>query len=556
MKDIYENIDKILLDKEVLSKEKIETAKKEADKRGVTVYESLRDMGLVSEKKMAGLVAEELNLPLVELSDYIMDNDVIKSIPEKAAREYQVIPIFKIGDSLTVAMANPTDIEAIDEIKLRSGCDVIEPVVAVSEEINQAINTHYKATEKVNEVIESITRIEEPSERVEERDLIEMAEEAPIVKLVNLIIAEAVENGVSDIHIEPDEKILRVRYRIDGVLHEVNKTPKHLQSAVISRIKILAGMDIAKKRIPQDGRINLKIKNKELDLRISTFPTIHGENVVMRILDKSSVLKGLEKLGFSKEDLSKFNSLIRQPDGIILVTGPTGSGKTTTLYSALSAINSLEKNIITIEDPVEYRLPFIRQTQVNPKAGIDFANGLRSILRQDPDIIMVGEVRDKDTVEIAIQAALTGHLVFTTLHTNDAPGALTRLIDMGAEPFLISSSVTAILAQRLVRLICPKCKEKIKLSEKKLKDLGFKKSDSVYKGSGCKKCRNTGYIGRTGIFELLNIDDDIRELIVEKVTTTKIKKVTVGKGMNTLIADGLEKVKQGLTSLEEVLRVT
>jgi len=553
MEDIYKDIDKILLKKKILSEDEVKQAREKAKKGKTSIYKSLRQLDLISEEKMTSLIADELGYPLIKANDYIVNKEILKTVPEELARKYQLIPLFKLGDSLTVAMVNPKDIEAIDQVKLKSKCKIVEPVISSPTEINQAIDKYYKTTQEVEEVIKNIPQ--EKETEVEEEDLLEMAEEAPIIKLVDLIITRAVESGSSDIHIEPDEKVLRVRYRIDGVLHEVNTPPKRLQRAVISRIKVLAGMDIAKRHVPQDGRITIKIKDKEFDLRISTFPTVNGENVVMRILDKSSVLRGLENLGFSKKDLERFNKLIRQPNGIILVTGPTGSGKTTTLYSALSIINSLDKNIITIEDPVEYKLPLIRQTQVNRKAGINFANGLRSILRQDPDIIMVGEIRDKETAEIAIQAALTGHLVFSTLHTNDAPGALTRLVDMGVEPFLISNSVIGILAQRLVRLICTYCKKKASISEKQMNKFNIKKN-SIYTGAGCKRCNNTGYSGRIGIFELLAVDDEIKELIEERAPIAKIRDVAKDKGMNVLMTNGMEKVSQGLTSLEELLRVT
>jgi type IV pilus assembly protein PilB len=370
------------------------------------------------------------------------------------------------------------------------------------------------------------------------------------------MIMQAVKDRASDIHIEPEEDNCRVRYRIDGILHEINILPKNLQSAVISRIKILSKMDIAESRKPQDGRIRIKIESRDLDIRVSTFPTVHGENIVMRLLDKTSVILGLKELGFLENELNAFDKLIKHPNGIILVTGPTGSGKTTTLYAALSAISSMEKNIITIEDPVEYELPLIRQTQVNPKAGITFANGMRAILRQDPDIIMIGEIRDKETAEIAIQAALTGHLVFSTLHTNDAPSAVTRLIDMEVEPFLISSSVIGILAQRLVRLICNKCKEKYTPTEEVLKELNMKEGSLLYRGKGCPACKNTGFVGRVGIFELCAINDELKKMIDARRSADEIKKKAIALGMKTLREDGVKKIEMGLVSLEEVLEVT
>jgi type II secretory ATPase GspE/PulE/Tfp pilus assembly ATPase PilB-like protein len=383
----------------------------------------------------------------------------------------------------------------------------------------------------------------------------ESADEAPVIKLIDSLITEAVKSRASDIHIEPEQKTLRVRYRVDGLLQEVSLIPKRLQDSVISRIKVLSNMDIAETRSAQDGRINIKLENKELDIRVSTFPTIYGENVVLRLLDKTSVLLGLKELGFLEDNLRGFNKLIRRPNGIILVTGPTGSGKTSTLYAALTSISSMEKNIITIEDPVEYELPLIRQTPINPKAGITFVNGLRSILRQDPDIIMVGEIRDKETAEIAIQASLTGHLVFSTLHTNDAPSALTRLIDMGVEQFLVSSSLIGILAQRLVRLICVKCKEKYTPAADILKDIGLPKDGDYFHGRGCPACKNTGFVGRIGIFELLIIGEDIRKMIEAKSSADEIKKKAILSGMKTLRQDGIVKVQQGLTTPDEIIRV-
>ena len=407
-----------------------------------------------------------------------------------------------------------------------------------------------------NSVEEIVKAIENKKLLTDKTALTEVAEEPPVIKLVNILISDAVKDRVSDIHIEPEIGALRVRYRIDGILHEVHNLPKKLQNVIISRIKILAEMDIAESRRPQDGKIRVKLENKDLDIRVSTFPTVHGENVVMRLLDRSSILLGLKDLGFTRENLEIFSKMILQPNGIILVTGPTGSGKTTTLYSALSTISSMEKNIITIEDPVEYELPLIRQTQVNPKADITFANGLRSILRQDPDVIMVGEIRDKETAEVAIQASLTGHLVFSTLHTNDAPSSLTRLIDMGLEPFLISSSLILIVAQRLVRQICPKCKEEYSPSTAALQDLGLDDKIKFFRGKGCPACKNTGFIGRIGIFEILALNETIRKMVEGRNSADAIKKKAIELGLKTLREDGLEKAKQGLTTIEEILRVT
>jgi len=377
----------------------------------------------------------------------------------------------------------------------------------------------------------------------------DLAQEAPIVKFVNLLIMEAVKSRASDIHIEPEEDSLRIRFRIDGFLHEISSPSKNMQAAIISRIKVLSKMDIAEKRKPQDGQLQMRIENRNIDVRVASFPTVYGENVVLRILDKANVILELSQLGFVKEVLATFQELIKQPNGIMLVTGPTGSGKTTTLYAAIQTINSEERNIITLEDPVEYHLPRIRQSQINPKAGVTFAAGLRSILRQDPDVIMVGEIRDLETVDIAVQAALTGHLVFSTLHTNDAAGTISRLLDMGAEPFLVSSSVIGILAQRLVRAVCPKCKEPHKETEDG-------KEYTYYRSKGCGYCKNTGFHGRLGIFELMVIDDKIRKLISTKASSEEIRKAAQEAGMRTLREDGLARARTGITTLEEVMRVS
>jgi len=544
----------LLIKKGIITKDQVDKAKDEISKTGIPIEKALEKLGFISEVDISQAVAESMGVPFMDLSDYLIDSEVIKLVPEATAKKYRAVPLFKIGDSLTVAMEDPQDISAIDEIRKKAKMGAIEPVLSTAGMIQKVIDQYYGAIGSAQELVKGLTK-----EKMEARDaksLAEIATEAPVIKLVNLIIVQAVKDKASDIHIEPGEENVLIRYRIDGILHEVQKIPKHLQSALASRIKVMAMMDIAETRVPQDGRIQLKIENKSLDLRVSSFPTVSGENIVMRLLDKTSVLLGLAELGFSDRELKDFDKLIRHPNGIVLVTGPTGSGKTSTLYAAISSINSMEKNIITIEDPVEYEIPLIRQTQVNPKAGLSFANGLRSILRQDPDIVMVGEVRDKETAEIAIQASLTGHLVFSTLHTNDAAGALTRLLDMGIEPFLISSSVIGILAQRLVRVICPKCKEKYTPSEQELKSLKISQKISFYHGKGCMKCKDTGFSGRIGIFELLLINDEIKNMVVAKASANEIRKKAVSLGMRILFDDGLEKIKNGVTTPEEVLRVT
>ncbi|KPK40933.1 MAG: type II secretion system protein GspE [Omnitrophica WOR_2 bacterium SM23_29] len=539
-----------------ITPEKLKEAKQEAERTRESLRRVLVKLGMVDEEAILAFIEEQMGIPRMDLSNYLIDPKTIELVPESLARKHLLIPLFKIGETLTVAMVDPLDVFAIDEMRLKTHCE-IEPVVVAEKELQTALDQYYGAKGTMEDVIKSIDKDKFGlKEGVEPglKTLEGLVEEAPVVKLVNLMIMEAIKAGASDVHIEPDENIMRTRYRVDGVLHEVTSPPKHLQSAVISRVKILSGMDIAEKRVPQDGRFQLKLENRQIDLRVSTVPTVYGENVVLRLLDLTSILLGLSELGFSPEVLAIYEKLIRKAYGIILVTGPTGSGKTTTLYSSLSTINSPEKNIITIEDPIEYRLELVRQMQVNPKAGLTFSNGLRSILRQDPDIIMVGEIRDLETAEIAIQAALTGHLVFSTLHTNDAPGAITRLIDMGVEPFLVASSIIGIIAQRLVRKICNDCKETYTPSF--LKDMGISEKVKFHRGKGCKKCMDTGYKGRIGIFELMVPNDELRALTVAKASTNEIRKAALKGGMKTMRDDGVEKAKTGTTTLEEVLRVT
>jgi len=546
----------LLVKKGVITKEQLGEAREEVNKTGITIERALERLGFISQVDIAQAIAESMGVPFMDLGDYIIDAEVVKLIPEATAKKYKAVPLFKIGESLTVAMSDPLDVAAVDEIRLKSKMNTVEPVLSTAEMIQSAIDQYYGSQGSIKELAEALTpeKLEEKTRGV--RGIAEATEEAPVIKLVNLIVAQAVKDRASDIHIEPEEGMVRVRYRIDGILHEAQGLPKHLQNVLASRIKVMAKMDIAETRNPQDGRIQLKMEGRNLDLRVSTFPTVYGENVVIRILDKSNVLLGLTDLGFSDKDLKDFNRVIQRPNGILLVTGPTGSGKTTTLYAALSSINSVERNIITIEDPVEYEIPLIRQTQVNPRAGLTFSNGLRSILRQDPDVIMVGEIRDKETAEIAIQASLTGHLVFSTLHTNDAAGSLTRLLDMGVEPYLIATSVVAILAQRLVRVVCPYCKEKYMPSPEVFRDLNIKEKFETWRGKGCARCKNTGFTGRIGIFELLLVTDEIKELVTAKRPANEIKKSALSGGMRTLFDDGMQKIKDGSTTIEEVLRVT
>jgi general secretion pathway protein E len=486
---------------------------------------------------------------------------VLNGISSRFIRENRIIPLEFKNNKLKVVMANPDDRETIDALKVATSADIVV-FTADAKVLNDYISQFYvQESQNINSIVEDMGEKGLEFVAEEEEDvghLKDLASEAPIIRLVNLIITRAVESRASDIHIEPFEDELKVRYRIDGVLHETESTPKRLQAAIVSRIKIMAKLNIAERRLPQDGRIRLKVGEREVDLRVSTIPVLHGESVVMRILHREGIVIDLNLMGFPPKTLSTFNKLISKPNGIILVTGPTGSGKTTTLYGALEKINSSDKKIITVEDPVEYQLKGINQIQVKPQINLNFANTLRHIVRQDPDIILIGEIRDLETAEIAIQSALTGHVVFSTLHTNDAPSAITRLLDMGVENFLLSSTVRGILAQRLLRIICPSCKEKDPsiTHKEEVGKLGIGSDISLYRGTGCEKCDFTGYYGRTGIYELFVVDDDIRKLILKNADSNLMRDVAREHGMRTLIEDGIEKIKAGTTTLNELLRVT
>ncbi|MCA9404936.1 MAG: Flp pilus assembly complex ATPase component TadA [Candidatus Omnitrophica bacterium] len=529
------SLGELLREQNIISQIQWDEVRTEERRTGESVRKILLRMGIISEEDLVNFISQQMDMPRIELNNYLIDSAVVDLVPEDLARKHQLIPILKIANNLTCAMVDVFNIYAIDEVGLRTGL-VIEPAVATEEEIEKAIEEHYSAKGSMGDVIKSL---DEQKLAVKEGDEIEaerlkgMGEEPPVVKLVNMMVAQAVREGASDIHVEPEEHVLKLRFRIDGVLHEKESPPKHFQSAIISRIKILSDMNISERRRPQDGRFQMKMDNHQIDVRVSSVPTVHGENIVMRLLDTSNIILGLDQMGFSSEILKQYQELLKRSNGIILVTGPTGSGKTTTLYASLNSINTPEKGIVTVEDPVEYRLAGVRQIQVNPDVELTFANGLRSILRQDPDVIMIGEIRDLETAEIAVQAALTGHLVFATLHTNNAAGAMARLIDLGVEPFLLSSSIIGIIAQRLLRTLCPDCK-----------------------GDGCKGCLNTGYKGRIGIYELLIPNENIRELTIKKSSVDVIQKEAENSGMTTLYDDGLEKIKNGLTTKEEVLRVT
>ncbi len=486
---------------------------------------------------------------------------VLNGISSRFIRENRIIPLELKNNILKVVMSNPDDTTAIDALRVATAADIVV-YACDSKVIEEYISKFYEQeTQNINRIIEDMGERGIEFLKEEEEDvghLKDLAAEAPIIRLVNMFITRAVEGRASDIHIEPFEDELKVRYRIDGILHDIESTPKRLQAAIVSRIKIMSKLNIAERRLPQDGRIRLKVGEREIDLRVSTIPVLYGESVVMRILHKEGIVIDLDLLGFPPDILSVFDQLIKKPNGIILVTGPTGSGKTTTLYGALDKINSPDKKIITVEDPVEYQLKGVNQIQVKAQIGLNFANTLRHIVRQDPDIIMIGEVRDLETAEIAIQSALTGHLVFSTLHTNDAPSAITRLLDMGVENFLLSSTIRGILAQRLVRVICPSCKEidPSNADKEGLKLFGIDSDKSLYRGKGCETCAFTGYYGRKGIFELLTVNDDIRKLILKNADANEIRDTAKHHGMRTLFEDGAEKIKAGITTLNEVLRVT
>ncbi|MDP3979906.1 MAG: GspE/PulE family protein, partial [Chlamydiota bacterium] len=506
--------------------------------------------GYVDERNFYMTLAKVLNLSFIDLSDYRVDQKIISVISQSLAKEHCVFPLFKIRENLTVAMADPSDVLALDRIRDESGCEP-ELVISTRSEINSIIDHYYGAGHSMGALVDNLRKREEKTEkRISSGiDMGDAEGERPVIQFVNLLIEHAVSVKASDIHIEPDIDQMRVRLRIDGVLHETTAPPKKYENAIVSRVKIMSELNIAESRIPQDGRFSMAVGGRQIDMRVSIVPTVCGENLIIRILDKQMLRYDMMDLGFSADAFQKIGAMLRKPYGMILVTGPTGSGKTTTLYSALRKINSPEKNLVTIEDPVEYRMELVRQIQVNPAVGLTFATGLRSIVRQDPDVIMVGEIRDAETARIAVQSALTGHLVLSTLHTNDAAGAPVRLVEMGIEPFLVTSSVIGVIAQRLVRKICEKCKKPDKLPDA-MKQLYHLEDVPVKRGKGCRNCHQTGYIGRLGIYEILEIDTQIRELIVSRSPAGIIAQKAKETGMCFMIDDGLEKVKQGLTTLD------
>ncbi len=556
----------------LITPDQLKEALKLQKETGGKLGETLIKLGFVAEEDITECLSQQFGVPSINLAHFEIDSSVIKLIPADVARKYNILPVNKTGATITIAMADPTNVFAMDDIKFMTGYNV-EPVVASELGIKAAIDNYYGTTSslELKKVMEDLQQSESADLEVleEEEDLdlaalADSAEEAPVVKLVNLILTDAIKRGASDIHIEPYEKEFRVRFRIDGTLYEIMNPPLKLKDAITSRMKILAKLDISEKRLPQDGRIKLKMKlndkNKELDFRVSVLPTLFGEKIVMRLLDKDNLKLDMTKLGFEAESLVRFEEAIFKPWGMVLVTGPTGSGKTNTLYSALSKVNSPEVNIMTAEDPVEFNLPGINQVQMKESIGLNFAATLRSFLRQDPNIILVGEIRDFETAEIAIKAALTGHLVLSTLHTNDAPSTINRLMNMGIEPFLVATSVQLIAAQRLARRVCANCKEVVEITPQALINIGFKKEEvgtfTVYKGRGCDKCNSTGYKGRVALIEVMVIDDAIRDLILSGGTAIDIKKRAAENGMISLRRSGLTKIKDGTTTIEEVVRET
>jgi type IV pilus assembly protein PilB len=557
---LTDRIAKKLLESSLINQEQMGRALQAQKADGGSLGYNLVKTGAISEMAFAEFMGQVFNVPAVNLDDSPPDPDAVSLIPSEVATKFQVVPVKRQGRVLTVAMANPDNIFAIDDIKFITGLEV-RPVVATESAIKKSIDRLYDSADSLASIMKDMQEDFEIVDQTEEDLSLEEVQsaDAPVVKLVNSLIADAVGKHASDIHIEPYEKQLRVRYRIDGMLHEMMSPPFKMKGAIISRLKIMAELDIAEKRVPQDGRIKIRIGGKAIDLRVSTLPTIFGEKVVMRILDKSNLQIDLSKLGFEDQALARFLTAIESPYGMVLATGPTGSGKSTTLYSALNRINKPHCNIMTSEDPVEYNIEGINQVNVHEEIGLTFAAALRAFLRQDPNIIMVGEIRDLETASIATKAALTGHLVLSTLHTNDAASSINRLIDMGIEPFLVSSSVIMIVAQRLVRKLCSKCKQPIKLHEEALRELDIMEAPdelTLFEARGCIQCNDTGYAGRCGLYEVMPISAAIREMIVERRPSADLKQQAIAEGMLTLRSDGLEKFKKGSTSLEEILRET
>jgi len=563
----------MLIKASLLTPKKLEEALEYQKTNGGKLGFNLVKLGFVKEEDITRVLSQQHGVPSVSLRSLELDEAVVKLIPSEVAQKYLILPVSRNGATLTVAMVDPTNVFAMDDIKFMTGYNV-EPVVASEVAIKEAIDKYYGSIHalELKKVMDEMADTEDPAslEVLEESDDVDLAkleastEEAPVVRLVNLILTDSIKRGASDIHVEPYEKDFRVRFRIDGVLYEIMNPPMKLKDAITSRLKIMAKLDISEKRLPQDGRIKIKMKlqgkNKEMDYRVSVLPTLFGEKIVLRLLDKENLMLDMTRLGFEEESLGRFEKAIFKPYGMVLVTGPTGSGKTNTLYSSISRVNTPETNIMTAEDPVEFNLHGINQVQMKEQIGLNFAAALRSFLRQDPNIILVGEIRDFETAEIAVKAALTGHLVLSTLHTNDAPSTINRLMNMGIEPYLVATSVHLICAQRLVRRLCKDCKEEIHMPQQALTDIGYTPEEAaklkLYKGRGCPVCNNTGYKGRVGLYEVMEISDEIREMILCGASSLELKNKSLELGMISLRKSGLRKIRDGLTTVEEVVRET
>ena len=569
----------LLVKENLITQQQLKEALEYQRVHGGRLGHCLIKLGFVTDDEITAILSRQYGVPSINLSFFDVDPGVVKLIPVETAQKYQIMPLSRVGSTLTIAMIDPTNVFAMDDIKFMTGFN-IEPVVASETAIRESIDKYYGTTHSIElkKVMEDIaivdpkltdgddTSLEVASEEeaIDLEGLEQAAEEAPIVKLVNLVLSNAVKRGASDIHLEPYEKEFRVRFRIDGVLNAVMNPPLKLKDAITSRLKIMAKLDISEKRLPQDGRIKIKMKNegkaKDLDFRVSVLPTLYGEKVVLRLLDKDNLMLDMTRLGFEPDPLKRFEAAILKPYGMVLVTGPTGSGKTNTLYSSIARLNKIDTNIMTAEDPVEFNLAGINQVQMKEQIGLNFAAALRSFLRQDPNIILVGEIRDFETAEIAVKAALTGHLVLSTLHTNDAPSTISRLMNMGIEPFLVATSVHLICAQRLIRRVCKDCKEEMATPPQALVDAGFSPAEAkkliTYRGKGCQTCNGTGYKGRVGLYEVMEINDDLRELILIGASGIELKKKAVENGMITLRGSGLQKLRDGVTTMEEVLRET
>jgi len=580
----------LLLKEKRITPEQLQEALTYQKQKGGKLGFALVSLGYAKEAEITALLSKQFGVPSIAIGQFQIDPSVIKLVPAETAQKYQIIPLSRSGATLTIAMTDPTNVFAMDDIKFMTGYNV-EPVVASETEVDEALQRYYgkaavaaaaaetaaanagpSALEMASQALENMPQLDDPGdvevlnefEEISAEALAKQGEEAPVIKLVNVILMSAIQKGASDIHIEPYEKELRVRYRIDGLLYNIMQPPMKFRDAITSRIKIMSKLDIAEKRLPQDGRIKIRFQdggvNRDIDFRVSCLPTLFGEKIVMRLLDKEKLMLDMTKLGFEQESLSKFEFAIGKPWGMVLVTGPTGSGKTNTLYSSISKINTVDTNIMTAEDPVEFNLMGVNQVQVRESIGLNFAAALRSFLRQDPNTILVGEIRDFETAEIAVKAALTGHLVLSTLHTNDAPSTINRLMNMGIEPFLVASSLNLVCAQRLVRRICKNCSEPHPTPPEALLQAGFKADDAntvvPNKGKGCEKCNNTGYKGRVGLYEVMEITEELRELILVGASAIELRRKAVEEGMITLRGSGLLKVKQGVTTIEEVVRET